>query len=179
MSKYTFKSILKKVFNVYYKIFLAILAIIFITTFLALMLNDITGKKYSAFGIASDSMNPLLYKYDLIINEKKDEYKVGDVITFKAGEKKETYTHRITQVKENNRGEKYITKGDANSVEDTWLVDYENISGAMIFSFKYAGFFISFLNSIGGIIAFVIIPANSLLTLLINDFFSKKDSNEI
>lgn len=75
------------------------------------------GKAFNIFGsyisvVASESMEPTLYKNDLIIYKAAKEYYVNDVIVFKF----DNYyvVHRI--IEKTDLG--YITKGDNNLVND-------------------------------------------------------------
>jgi signal peptidase len=165
-----FGDFLKKVYYIYYKIFLIFMGIILVGSTLVLLLNYLTEGKYSAYGVSSESMLPELKKYTLIINKKQENYSLTDIITFKAGTDNDIYTHRIVK----KDGVRYKTKGDNNNVEDPWLVDEKNIIGKLEYKINYLGFFPSFLNSVAGIIILLIIPANTFLVLTINDIFTKK-----
>lgn len=67
---------------------------------------------YYLFTVLSGSMEDTLKIGDNIIVKRVDEYKVGDIVTFKHDN---IYvTHRITKID----GDMVTTKGDANTVED-------------------------------------------------------------
>ena len=82
---------------------------------------------YRLFIVLSSSMHPTIKAYDLIIVKNIDEYKVGDVITYKHDN---TYiTHRIVSI-----SDKYITTiGDSNNIED-YPIDKDNVVGKIVFN---------------------------------------------
>lgn len=70
-------------------------------------------------------MEPNLEIGDIVIVKeiKKEELKVGDIISFRQGQS--VITHRINEISE----EKYITKGDNNNTTDDEPIEYEQIEG--------------------------------------------------
>ena len=85
------------------------------------------------FCIISGSMEPEISVNDVVIIKEtpKEEIKKGDIISFdKNGD---IITHRIIYLTTNKNGETtYITKGDANNIEDEGYVEYKDIEGKMI-----------------------------------------------
>lgn len=60
-------------------------------------------------------MSPKLKVGDYILIKKSDDYKVGDIITYKS---KKTYiTHRIVYINKT----KIVTKGDRNNINDDFI----------------------------------------------------------
>ena len=84
---------------------------------------------YSAFSVASGSMEPTIHLNDVIIVKKCDEYKVDDIVTFK--ENGAYITHRVVTVNENN----IITKGDANNTNDI-AITKDRVIGKVIKSYE-------------------------------------------
>lgn len=106
--------------------------------------------------VMSGSMSPEFETGDLIFVQKTDPYtlKVDDVICYLEDES--AVTHRIIEVAEEGGQPVYITKGDANNVEDVVPVTPEQIEG------KYTGVhltgvgdFALFLQSVPGMILFI------------------------
>lgn len=69
---------------------------------------------YAILEVVSGSMEPTIYKGDIIIiNTKDKDYKKNDIITFR-GKEGEFVTHRIIEIDDKTM----ITKGDNNNSED-------------------------------------------------------------
>ena len=83
--------------------------------------------KYSVAIVMSDSMTPVLNKYDLIIIKKQDEYNESDIVAYY--ENNNIIVHRII-LKGNNY---VITKGDANKVDDNKIKLKINLRGCSIY----------------------------------------------
>lgn len=108
------------------------------------------GKPAKVFGrsvakVLTGSMEPSIHEGDYVIIKSvdTDKLKTGDIITFYS-EESEIYgmlnTHRIVGVNENGE---FITKGDANTYEDSTATKKENVVG--IYSGKSA--FLKWINS--------------------------------
>ena len=96
--------------KIIYILFLTLIIVIITLNVLSIYNLSLFGIK--VFKICSGSMEPYLKINSLIIVKEFDDYQVNDVVTFK--EDGETITHRIISI----NGEKVITKGDANNMED-------------------------------------------------------------
>ena len=91
---------------------------------------------YYFFTVLTGSMQDTLYPGDNIIVKKQDNYKVGDIVTYKADE---VYvTHRITKI----NGNQITTKGDANTSEDPPF-DKKNILGKFVYKSALLNFMIN------------------------------------
>ena len=112
-----------------------IISIIFLLIILILKINS-NKDQIKPFGItvlkvSSNSMSPVFEKNDLIIIKKKEDYEIGDIITYKLANNY-LVTHRIIEKYENV----FITKGDNNNIQDEEKVNKENILGKVIFIIK-------------------------------------------
>lgn len=88
--------------------------------------------------VKSGSMEPQIHTGAVAFIDTRDKnVAVGDVITYKIGEAgSEKYvTHRIVGEKPDG----YVTKGDANEVEDANCVKQEQIVGTYRYSIPHAG----------------------------------------
>ena len=88
--------------------------------------------------VKSGSMEPQIHTRAVAFIDTRDKnVAVGDVITYKIGEAgSEKYvTHRIVGEKPDG----YVTKGDANEVEDANCVKQEQIVGTYRYSIPHAG----------------------------------------
>lgn len=129
---------------------LAILPVV-VFTLVSSKTNIIYGIK--SFVILTGSMEPNLPAGSVIYTQPATTYKLNDVIAF--NQTNRTVTHRIAQVKGANT---YITKGDANNVQDSDPVSSASIIGKQVFSIPYLGSFILFLSTLPGFILFIVIP---------------------
>lgn len=77
--------------------------------------------------VKSNSMNPIIYKDDIVVIKKQDEYEIGDIISYKDVQGN-TITHRIIEKNE----DVYCTKGDNNNTKDDIPIHIENIQGKVI-----------------------------------------------
>lgn len=165
---------LSKTLKIVGNILLAILvfiAIISITTFAQ---SKITKDKtpgigsYRFFAVLSGSMDPTFKVYDMIIDKKviASKLKPGDVITFKDGDS--IVTHRI--VKTIGNGSEFVTKGDANNVEDEMPVASKNIISKYLFRLPYMGLIVSKIKGPLGLILIWIV----FIIAMISEFTSKK-----
>lgn len=145
--------VLKKILNVIFIILIIILAGYFILR--------LTGR-LEIYNVKTGSMEDNIHVNDYILIYKKDDYEIGDIVTFK----KDNYlvTHRIIR-EENN---KFVTKGDANNTEDD-AISLGQIVGKVII--------------IGGLLNFIInykfVLASLLLSLyLLSWYFDSIKSEE-
>lgn len=91
------------------------------------------------YAVVSGSMEPAISTGSMVFSKETSfkNLKKGDVITFMISED-QTVTHRIASVDEDKK--KFTTKGDANDVEDSKSVSYENVIGKVIFHVPYLGY---------------------------------------
>ena len=118
---------------------LIMIIIILVYYFIALQLYSHLGEKYapkfSLYTIMSGSMVPNIKKYDVIINTKvnsPEKLGINDVITFTSVSpetKGMTITHRIVSIVNDEDGISFVTKGDANPIQDSTPVPYSNVIG--------------------------------------------------
>jgi signal peptidase len=117
------------------------------------------------FVVLSGSMEPVIHTGSLCyINEKVESTDIvtGDVIAFNAGDA--TVVHRVIGVDENGH---FITKGDANEVQDLAPVSSANFAGKQVFAIPYMGYVSQWLQSKTGIVAVVAAIALSFLSSII------------
>ena len=137
---------------------LFVLLIILLCLYFALRFMGIA----EIYKVKTGSMEDGIHAGDYILIYKKDKYNIGDIVTYE----KDNYhvTHRI--IKKN--GEKIITKGDANNIEDD-EINVKSIVGKVIYSGGYLNFVIDYKYAI----------ASALLALyLFSYYFSKKDDEK-
>lgn len=99
---------------------------------------------YSAFRVVTGSMEPNIAQGDLIVVKRVSgaEIAVGDVITFYSQDPEllgAVNTHRVTDAKAEDGEWVFTTKGDANEIEDKYVVRESNLIGKVTFSSKLLG----------------------------------------
>lgn len=120
------------------KIFFDILTAIFFIICLLLLLSSILSKyNKSVFGFRSfivltGSMSPTFEAGSFIIVKDKspETIETGDILTYKVGDNV-VLTHRVVQ-KDDTNGYTFITKGDANNIEDSNPVKETQIIGVAV-----------------------------------------------
>ena len=122
---------------------------------------------YSILVVLTGSMEPTIKAGEMILIKEKDEYQVGDIVTY-IDEDAYFITHRITQI----NGNECITRGDNNNLEDFGF-DIKSIQGSVVYHSKILGFFILYLLK-----PLAIIYLGSLLFVIFNDKFLK-DNKEL
>ena len=96
--------------------------------------------------VLSGSMEPELSAGDLLLIVEKDDYRERDIIVYQDG--RMSVTHRIVAMD----GDKVITKGDANNVEDS-AITYEQIKGVVVLTIPYIGHVVNVIKTPLGTIA--------------------------
>lgn len=138
----------------------------------------IKGESVRLFGLQADvvqsgSMEPTLYKYDLVFAKRVSEEAItpGDILVFKRDGIK--YVHRLISC-ENGV---YVTQGDANNIPDE-PITFDNIEGKVVKSWAKFGGVVQFFQSIYGIILIVaVIVAVACLKKLIEILRKDKGAN--
>lgn len=104
------------------------------------------------------SMEPVINSGSLTMVISQSYYDAGDIITYYAkgtDGKEEIVTHRIRSI----GGNVYVTKGDANMVDDRELVLPRLVIGKVTKIIPNLGHVVSFAKSQFGVIATIIAPA--------------------
>ena len=98
--------------------------------------------KYQMMAIGSGSMEPMYYRGDAVVFKKisqdeLDQVKEGVILVFIHDN---TYvTHRVVEIKEENKKKIYQTKGDNNIEVDKFVVHEEDVVGIVKLRLKYVG----------------------------------------
>ncbi len=113
--------------------------------------------------VTTGSMEPTIKGKELIIIDKKENYEIGDIVTYK-DKKNFIVTHRIINID----GKYFIAKGDKNNIDDG-IQEMNRIYGKVIYHSKILGI----------IILYVIKPVLLIymLYIIISElYFLKKES---
>lgn len=137
-------------------------------------------KGYRILSVQSGSMQPVIMTGSVVVVKPENVYKKGDIITFfTTADRKQSVTHRVFELK----GDKYITKGDANDARDATELSRKDILGKVLIIVPFLGFLVSFTKTLPGLILLVIIPATIIVYSQILDVkkevmkFFKKNEN--
>jgi len=115
---------------------------------------------YQVYIVLSGSMRP---EFDagsiaFVREVPPEEIAVGDIITFHSQFNEESLTtHRVVDV-ERNGALRFITRGDANRVNDPNPVAAENLVGKVTGSVPYIGYLLDFVQTRQGLILLIFIP---------------------
>ena len=180
------------------KIILYVILILFIFVYLMIAMyfgnvihniqnNENRPPLVNLYVIVSPSMVPNINVGDGIVirREISKNLKKGDIITFVTHDTRYdglVITHRVVGIEKTYNGIYYFrTKGDANSVEDSYLVHPDDIYGKVIFRIPMLGNVKNFLSNGSSSIILIIIPSIVIiiydLSKLIN-FIKKKSKKE-
>ena len=107
--------------------------------------------------VTTGSMSPEINAGDFIVVCGQDDYEEGDVITF-FDERSGVYvTHRIAEKRADGSG--FVTKGDANSSPDPYIVASDDIVGEVVAVARGLGSFVTFVQSPVGTVTVVAVIA--------------------
>lgn len=120
---------------------------------------------YKTAVVLTGSMDPTFSAGDILIYHEETEYEVGDVVIFEC----DGYyvTHRIV----GTEGGYFITKGDANNVEDMERLDSSNIEGKMVFIMQGIGDYVNIFTTPFGMLVLLLL---GVLVFEVPKFFKKE-----
>lgn len=116
---------MKKIFNIVWYIVFILFVLIFIYYF----------ANCKAFVIVSGSMEPNIKTSSLVIVKKQSSYNVGDIVSYQLNKDSTPVTHRVVSIKDGY----FITKGDANNVNDKIKLKNSDILGKVIIKSEKLG----------------------------------------
>lgn len=175
----------KKISSIIYNCIIVLLVIMAII----LICNRINRRATFVFGrtiliIASGSMEPGIPTGSCILVEKAapEDISAGDVITFYSDDPKiagSMNTHRVVSVTEGTAGIEFVTKGDANYVNDEYTAKSDKLVGKFVKVLPVltvlASFFLSGFGFFIIILAFVTYIAVSVIRAVLKN---KKKNEE-
>jgi signal peptidase len=123
---------------------------------------------YSVFRVMTGSMEPTIPVNSLIVTHETDpaELEPGDIITFYSGDPLldgAVNTHRIVSVSQ--VGEKYtfVTRGDANNVDDSYQTEQSDVIGQVVFVSCFLGALVRLLSNPLIFIPIILLPLVMML----------------
>jgi signal peptidase len=147
--------ITKKIVHIKLTLIVLIILPIAVFTLLTSKSSYIAGVR--SMVVLSGSMEPHISTGSVVYIKPEKSYRSGDVVTFNT-DSGMTVTHRIVGEKIEDDGTKFITKGDANAVNDTEVISHSQITGKTLFSLPYIGYVVNFLKTPKGFLLAIIIP---------------------
>ena len=120
---------------------------------------------FQTYTVLSGSMRPVIAVGSIAVLEPvgAGELGVGDIITFGRPDRPtEFVTHRIIRVEPRAEGPVFITKGDANGVEDPWEVPAGGRGWRYVWSIPFLGYVLVTMQSPIGRVLLLLLPALAL-----------------
>ncbi len=102
--------------------------------------------------VQSGSMEPVLYKGDLLLVKERQDYAEGDIVVYQS--EGLLVVHRIIDID----GRAVTTQGDANNIPDESF-DIDCIKGEVVLRMPAAGYVIDFLKTPTGVIVLILLAA--------------------
>ena len=150
-----------------------LLVVIFILVGITLVTSKTSLYGLQSFVVASGSMEPFLPTGSIIYSLNSGDYKKGDVISFKDGNR--TITHRVADVKTNAGNISYVTKGDANKTVDPTPVLKNQILGKEVLHAYHIGKLVYFTKTVPGFLTLILLPA---IIFILAEFWNIKKEFE-
>lgn len=164
--------ILRVVGNIGFTIFMITMSLlIFITAQSRLTGREPALLNHRIYIVESGSMSPTLQIDSMILVKEmsKEEIKSGDIITYYSNNGDIRVTHRVVEVI--NNGENFITRGDANNVNDPSLLDGNKVIGKVITTIPLVGKIFKILSTR---LAMALIISMGILWIIIPKIFPKQ-----
>lgn len=156
----------------------ALLLIVMVTMSFYLIQSRIGGGTpaiagYKMYVVLSGSMSPAFNTGSLVFVKPTDPsaIAVGDIITFgSTDDASRLTTHRVVGTNWDN-GLSFITRGDANNVNDPNPVPAENLVGRVTGSIPYIGYMLGYAQTRQGLILLIFIPGFLILLFELRRLF--------
>lgn len=135
-------------------------------------------KSIQILRVMSGSMEPKIKVGGVVIVNKipTESLKVGDVITFTSSDDQNmTVTHRLVEIKDQEDGKVFLTRGDANQSNDIGEVRPDQVKGKVLLSVPFLGYISVWIKQPLGFALMVILPA---VLIIINEIINIKKSIE-
>lgn len=130
---------------------------------------------YRCYTVISGSMEPTYSVGDLIYVKTVDpaEIQVGDPITFLLNEDLVVATHRVVRIDTENQ--RFYTQGDANDIEDSEPVHFNNVIGVPQFAIPKLGYVSDFVQNPPGTYITIAVGVVLILLVFLPDLIRKRE----
>lgn len=175
-----------KFFDIALTVFIYLLSACILVS--AVLFSFDTSSDKSLFGfryytVQTGSMAPTYSVGDVIFVKLKapeDIYK-DDIITFNPSADSEAYlTHRVVERIDNYEGSGVIcfrTKGDANNIEDSFLIDGGRVIGTVEFGVPFLGYAIRFIQ-LRWYLVLLIVGSTGVFLYLMKKYFQSDEDED-
>ena len=118
---------------------------------------------YSVFRVMTGSMEPAIETDSLIVVKRVEpsEIKIGDVISFFSQDPAHggaVNTHRVTAIEQNGEEWNFVTKGDANQLEDKYVTSSKDLIGKVVYVSHVMGIIVHLLSNPLIFIPVIVLP---------------------
>lgn len=163
---------LKKIWN----IVSTVLVVVIVLCAVFLLGSRLLG--FQVYTVLSGSMEPEYNVGDLLYVKEVDvnSIEVGDPITFVLNEDLVVATHRVVKVDTENQ--RFYTKGDANEIEDSAPVHFNNVIGVPQFSIPKLGYVSDFVQHPPGMYITIGVGIVLILLVFVPDMIGKKKKED-
>lgn len=163
---------IKKIWN----IASTVLVVLVVLSAVFLMGTRLIG--FHCFTVITGSMEPVYKVGDLIYVKEVDPntIQVGDPITFLLNEDLVVATHRVVRI--DAEKQHFYTKGDANEIEDSDPVHFNNVLGVPKFSIPKLGYVSNFVQNPPGLYITIGALVVLIAVVFLPDLIGKKKEEE-
>ena len=163
---------LKKAWN----IISTVLVVLMVLFAVFLMGSRLLG--FRVFTVLSGSMRPTYSEGDLLYVKQVDPQKirVGDPITFIVNEDLVVATHRVVRI--DGAHQRFYTKGDANQIEDSDPVHFNNVIGVPKFAIPLLGYVSGYIQNPPGMYITIAGFAVLIVLVFVPDMIAAKKKEE-
>ncbi len=112
--------------------------------------------------VLSGSMEPQLHVGDVVVVDQVPplEVRVGDIVTFRDPEDaSRLITHRVREIDVNGSEVAFVTKGDANTSVEHWMINSSGTIGRVRYHVWRLGYLMFWIRSPLGRLGMVVVPA--------------------
>lgn len=155
-----------------YRIFVSVVSVVAIV--LVFLIAGVRLFGITPYTVLSGSMEPKYHVGAVIYVKEADAktLKVNDPITFKLNDL--VVTHRIIEIKNDEKGLRFYTKGDANNTADGGYVVPRDVIGVPLFQIPLLGYVFNFIQNPPGLY----IVSGSVLLLVVLSFLQVDEDEE-
>ncbi len=171
----------KKIKDNLFYIFLVAFVAFFV---LSLIIVPLANKSSRWYVVNSGSMEPTLKVGDIVYvkDVNAEDVKIGDIINFYQEEREYTITHRCVDIVEQENKTFFITKGDANEENDSFLVSEDTLIGKIPYiilfghtvyaKIPYLGYLSYFVHTQLGFFLLILLPGYALIGIEAYNIFT-------
>jgi signal peptidase len=126
---------------------------------------------YHMYIVLSGSMAPAFDAGSMVFVKpvEPEKIKEGDIITYRGlGDSSFLTTHRVMEIIGSGKDLEFVTKGDANDVNDPYPVPGENLVGRVALAVPYMGYLMTFGQTKQGMLLLIVVPG---VLLIINESY--------